>query len=108
MPKEITGRALKDRLSAGEPTLLLDVRQPWEFARAKLAGSVLIPLGELAHRTDELAPPGGALVVTVCHHGVRSLTAAAILEAQGLGPVVSLAGGIDAWSRDIDPDVPRY
>ena len=57
---------------------------------------------------EELAPPPGALVVAYCHHGVRSLSAAAYLQAQGLSDVVSLAGGIDAWSLRVDPKVPRY
>jgi adenylyltransferase/sulfurtransferase len=57
---------------------------------------------------DELEPPPGALVVTYCHHGVRSLNAAAILLRAGHARVASLAGGIDRWSIEIDPSVPRY
>ena len=87
---------------------VVDVREPWEHALAALPGSVLVPLGELEARAGELAPPAGALVVTYCHHGVRSLSAAGFLARSGVEPVVSLAGGLDAWSRDIDPTVPRY
>jgi len=106
--REIDVRELHRRLTAGEPTLVVDVREPWEHAIAAIAGSTLIPLGVLTGRADEVAPPPGALVVTVCHHGVRSLSAAAILEQAGIGDVASLAGGIDAWSRLVDAAVPRY
>ena len=93
--------------------LLLDVRQPWENELAKLAASLLIPLPELDERwsdVQEAQAQGqpGRLIVAYCHHGVRSLSAAAILEAHGVGPVVSLAGGIDAWSRVVEPALPRY
>ena len=75
---------------------------------AALPGSVLVPLDELTERADEIEPPPGALVVAYCHHGVRSLSAAALLDRLGLPGVASLRGGIDAWSREIDPSVPRY
>jgi rhodanese-related sulfurtransferase len=105
---QIQPRQVADKLMAGEPVYLLDVRQPEEHALAKLPDSTLIPLGELPGRVGEVAPPAGALVVVYCHHGVRSLAGAALLERAGVGPVASLAGGIDAWSRLIDPSVPRY
>src|SRR5207302_914246 len=82
-----------DRLAAREAVYLLDVRQPWEHETAALPGSVLVPLSELGVRGLELRPPDGALVVAYCHHGIRSLSAAALLERLGIGPVVSLAGG---------------
>jgi adenylyltransferase/sulfurtransferase len=107
MPRQIDVRTLHERLQRGAPTHLLDVRQPWEHETAALPGDQLIPLDQLAARLDEIAPPDGALVVAYCHHGVRSLHAAALLEQAGLD-VVSLAGGIDAWSLAIDPGVPRY
>jgi adenylyltransferase/sulfurtransferase len=106
--REITCRDLHRRLTAGEPVYLIDVREPWENRLAALPGSVLVPLGELAGRAGELAPPPGALVVAYCHHGVRSLRAALLLDRAGLGPVLSLAGGIDRWSAEIDPAVQRY
>jgi rhodanese-related sulfurtransferase len=105
---QITPRQLADKLAAGEPVYLLDVRQPDEHAYAALPGSTLIPLGELSARVGEVVPPPGALVVVYCHHGVRSLTGAALVGQAGVGPAASLAGGIDAWSRLIDPSVPRY
>jgi rhodanese-related sulfurtransferase len=106
--QQITVQQLAARLSVGEPTWLLDVRQPWEHASASLPGSHLIPLPDLPSHLDEVVPPEGALVVVYCHHGVRSLSAAAFLESLGRQNVTSLAGGIDAWSLRIDPTVPRY
>jgi len=105
---EITPQQLADKLATGQPVYLLDVRQPEEHAFAALANSRLVPLGELPVRAAEVDPPAGALVVVYCHHGVRSLTGAAFLEQSGVAPVASLAGGIDAWSRLIDPTVPQY
>jgi adenylyltransferase/sulfurtransferase len=108
MPREITPRALAARLAAGEPTFLVDVRQPWEHQRVAIGDSVLLPLDQLGARHAELRPPDGALVVTYCHHGVRSLDAARFLTGRGWPDVVSLAGGIDAWACEIDPALPRY
>jgi rhodanese-related sulfurtransferase len=106
--REIDVRELADRLKAREPVYLLDVRLPWEHETAALPGSRLIPLRELPARAAEVRPPEGALVVVYCHHGIRSLSGAALLERLGLPDVVSLAGGIDAWSRYVDSGVPRY
>jgi adenylyltransferase/sulfurtransferase len=103
--RQLRVQELKARLDAGQPTYLIDVRQPWEHEVAALPDSLLVPLPELASRLDEVDPPAGALVVVYCHHGVRSLSGAALLEAHG---AVSLAGGIDAWSLHIDPSIPRY
>jgi adenylyltransferase/sulfurtransferase len=108
MTREITPDGLAARLAEGTVTYLLDVREGWEVQVASLAGAAHVPLGELPHRLAELDPPPGALLVTICHHGVRSLSAAALLEQAGHDNVVSLAGGIDAWSRQVDPGVPRY
>ncbi|HEX2568060.1 MAG TPA: rhodanese-like domain-containing protein [Polyangia bacterium] len=108
MPRQIDVHQLQALRAAGETLYLLDVRQPWEHDLAALPGSVLVPLGELPQRADELDPPPGALIVAYCHHGVRSLNAAALLERMGYERVVSLAGGIDAWSLAVDPSVPRY
>jgi rhodanese-related sulfurtransferase len=104
---EVSARALKAMLDAGAPVYLLDVRQPWEHELVALADQAIIPLDELEARVAEVRPPAGALVVAYCHHGVRSLHAAAILARAGLR-VASLAGGIDAWSAQIDTALPRY
>jgi rhodanese-related sulfurtransferase len=108
VPRQISVHDLAAKLEAKEPVYLLDVRQPWEHKTAALAGGILIPLQQLAGRAAEVHPPAEALVVVYCHHGIRSLSGAALLESCGLTKVVSLAGGIDAWSLEIDPQVPRY
>lgn len=106
MIPQIQPADLQRALDAGVPVVLLDVRQPDEYALCALPNSVLIPLGELAGRVDEV-PADGTPVVVYCHHGVRSLSGAAILRAAGL-EALSLAGGIDRWSLSVDPAVPRY
>lgn len=108
MVRQIDVQGLAERLKAGESIHLLDVRQQWEYDLAALPGSQLIPLAELPARAGEVQPAEGALVVVYCHHGIRSLSGAALLERAGLTNVVSLAGGVDAWSRQIDPTLPRY
>jgi rhodanese-related sulfurtransferase len=108
MIPQITVTELKRMRDAGEPVYLVDVRDPDEFAYCRLPDSLLVPLPELAARADEVDPPAGAMVVVLCHHGVRSLRGAAILRAAGHDNAASLSGGIDAWSRLIDPAVPRY
>jgi len=108
MITQIQPAELKRKQDAGEPVLLLDVRNYDEHAYCHLAGSVLIPLGELGGRVDEVDPPPDALVVVYCHHGVRSLSGAAILLHAGHTNVASLSGGIEAWSKQIDPSIPRY
>ncbi len=108
MPLQISPSTLKDWLDQGTPVYLVDVRQPWENEFAALANSVLFPLGELNDILEDVKPPTGAKVVVYCHHGIRSLSGASILENAGFSPAYSLAGGIDAWSTDIDPSVPRY
>lgn len=108
MPKQIHPSVVANKIAAGEEVYLLDVREPWEYEHCHLAKSVLIPLGELPQRVGEVDVPANALVVVYCHHGVRSLSGAAILEASGFPVAYSMAGGIDAWSLLVDPTVARY
>jgi adenylyltransferase/sulfurtransferase len=108
MVREITAAELARKLAAGEAVYLVDVRTPREHETAALPNSQLVPLATLSRRLDEVRPPEGALVVVYCHHGIRSLTGAAILAHAGFSDVASLAGGIDAWSVEIDSQVPRY
>lgn len=108
MVRQIQPRELHKKLESGEAICLVDVRQPWEHELAALPHSVLIPLNQLAANAHASQLPADSLVVAYCHHGIRSLTAAAILEKLGIKSVVSLSGGIDAWSSEIDPSVPRY
>jgi rhodanese-related sulfurtransferase len=99
---------LHDRITAGEKIVLVDVRQPEEYAICHLPDSILLPLGELSLRTDELDVPKDATIVVYCHHGVRSLTGTHLLMRAGFTNVASLSGGIEAWSVFVDPTVPRY
>ena len=103
--EEISPTETEQLLQSGADVTLLDVREPWEAEIASLPGAVLIPLGELPDRVGELDPDRE--VIAYCHGGVRSLRAAGVLQAAGLR-VRSMAGGIDGWSRAVDPDVPRY
>ena len=84
---------------------ILDVREPWEYALARLPGAVLIPLGQLADRAGEL--DAGRPVAAYCHHGVRSLYALRVLGGLGFRDLAHLSGGIEAFSQ-VDPSVPRY
>ena len=103
---EISVQELAARRERGENLELVDVREPHEYQIAHLEGAVLIPLRSLPERFAEI--PRDRDVVLHCHHGVRSLTALEFLRAQGYERVTSLAGGIEAWSLEIDPSVPRY
>ena len=112
--KQLSGRDLLS-LHAGAdaaaaPPLLLDVREPWEFALAaiRIEGwpSLHIPMNAIPGRLAELDP--AQPVVCICHHGVRSAQVVAFLERAGFETVYNLAGGIDAWSEQVDAAVPRY
>ena len=107
MVPQIHPTEVKRLLDSGEPVVLLDVRQPEEHAFCALPGSVHSPPGELSGRLGEL-PSTDDLVVVYCHHGVRSLSGAAILAHAGFPNVASMLGGIDRWSLSVDPAVPRY
>ena len=86
--------------------LLLDVREPWEYERARIAGAELVPMRELPGRLQEL--DASQDIVAICHHGGRSLQVAMFLEKNGYNKVHNLVGGVDAWSRTVDPTVPIY
>lgn len=101
MPKE-----LKARLDKGEKLVLLDVREPWENALAKLEGSILIPLGTLPQALSKLDRESE--IIAYCHHGMRSADATGFLLQQGFPKVKNLVGGIDAWSVQVDNSVARY
>ncbi len=103
---QIQVRELEKRMRSGLPFVLLDVREPFEFEMAQIAGANLIPLGELPVRWRELEQDKEIFVL--CHSGVRSERAAEFLRTNGFARVANVAGGIDAWSEEVDPDVPRY
>ena len=111
-------RALCASPTAAPLPLLLDVREPWEFAHAaiRLEGvqTLHIPMNEVPQRLPDIAAARGSEseppqpIVCICHHGVRSAQVVAFLERQGIDPVYNLAGGIEAWSTEVDAGVPRY
>ena len=91
--------------------ILLDVREAWEFQTARIEGSVNVPMSTLGARVREVIDMQTSVdqpVVVICHHGGRSMQCAHFLQQQGVSPVINLHGGIDAWSREIDPSIPRY
>ena len=107
MLPDLTPTALHARRLRGDDIQLIDVREPLEYDYCRIAGSQLIPLGELPRRAQEIAPDRP--VVLICHHGVRSAQALAYLQHRhGLTNLLNLRGGIDAWSREVDPQVPVY
>jgi rhodanese-related sulfurtransferase len=109
MDFEISAAEVKRRLDAGEKLHLIDVREPNEFAIARIEGSDLIPMRQVPGELQSLeARADEALLIIFCHHGVRSLNVVNWLRNQGLEACQSMAGGIDAWSVSIDPSVPRY
>ncbi len=103
---EISPTELQARLGQSHPPVVIDVREPWEYDLAHLGDAVLLPLGELADRLDDI--PRGIPLVTLCHTGGRSRAAASLLSAMGFADVASLAGGIDAWASELDPTLARY
>lgn len=107
-PRELTAEQVKRMLDAGEDFLLLDVREPEEVSTASLEGATVIPMGDIPARLYELREHEDRLIVTFCHAGVRSMNVAHYLIQQGFEEVASMRGGIDAWSLQIDPNVPRY
>lgn len=105
--QEITASELKARIDAGEDIQLIDVRQPDEYAFAKIDGAKLIPLGEIMARMDEIDPARETVVH--CKMGGRSARAIEALERSGFtGKLSNLVGGITAWSNDVDASVPKY
>ncbi len=108
LPLETDCSTVKERLDRGDDFLLLDCRERDEHATANIAQAVLLPMSELAARVAELEPHRQREIVVHCHHGGRSLRVTNWLREQGFDQVQSLSGGIDAWSLQIDPRVPRY
>ena len=99
-PEDVNG------LQKSGDAILLDVREPWERATARIEPSQHIPMGDIPARVQEIDPDDR--IIVYCHHGVRSLNVAAWLRQQGYEQVQSMAGGIDRWSRFIDSKVPLY
>ncbi len=109
MPLEITIAAAKAKLAAEPKTILLDVREPQEYELAHIDGSLLMPMNSIPAELQKLEALGDdGDILVLCHHGVRSLQVAAWLQARGIENAVSIRGGIDRWSMEIDPEIPRY
>jgi len=108
LPIDIDVRMVKQMLDGGERFVLLDCREASEVATARIAGSQHIPMREIPARLAELAPHKSERIIVHCHHGGRSLRVTQFLRQQGFEQVQNLSGGIEAWSLEIDPSVPRY
>ena len=104
---QITPKEVKQRLDAGEKLRLVDVREPFEYRQARIEGSELIPMRTVSKSLDSLEAEE-APVIVLCHHGMRSLQVVSWLREQGVEHCSSMEGGIDRWSLEVDPTVPRY
>ena len=102
----ITPAEFAERAARGERVRLIDVREPEEFELARVEGAELLPLSRFQEWAGALDPARETVVM--CHHGVRSAQVCAFLARSGFGKLYNLAGGIDRWSTEIDPTVPRY
>jgi len=107
-PIEIDCAGVRAKLTAGEPFVFVDCREPSEWNTARIEGASLLPMSQLTERVGELAGKEADEIVVHCHHGGRSLRVAMWLRQQGFVRAKSMAGGIDQWSLEIDPTVPRY
>lgn len=103
---QLSPAQLAERMNRGDEVTVIDVREPWELERASLSGAVSIPLGEIPTSASTLDPLRSYVVM--CHHGMRSELATEWLRNHGFSDVANLDGGIDAWSEQVDPSVPRY
>lgn len=102
-PAEVAGW----RNDAARPSpVVVDVREPWEFAHCRIDGAISVPLSQLPARIAELPPEHD--VILVCHHGSRSQQAAVFLARNGFSRVYNLRGGVEAWAIEVDPAMPRY
>lgn len=103
---DLSPKEVKAKLDRGDKIVLLDVREPAEDDIARIEGRVLIPLADLPQRVGELDP--SAEIIAYCQAGIRSMKAAQFLRKQGFNNCWNMAGGIDLWSVEVDPSVPRY
>lgn len=106
LPPELSVEEVAELLRTEAPIRLIDVREVWEREIVALPGAE--PLDEALVERLLKSPPGEHRLVFMCHHGIRSLNAAAFFAAQGITEVYSMAGGIAAWAQRIDPSLPQY
>ena len=105
--RQMTATELHQHLGAqAAAPLLLDVREPSEFAICRIDGAELIPMHQVPHHLDELDRDRETVVI--CHHGIRSHQVALFLEHYGFTDIINLSGGVAAWARDIDPSMATY
>ncbi len=107
--KHFTPQELQDYLSGLDPAehpLLLDVREPWEYQICQIPGSQLIPMRQIPDQANVLNPEQE--IVVICHRGNRSRQVGYFLEQYGFDRLINLAGGVQAWARDVDPQMPTY
>jgi len=105
---EIDALELKAKLDRGEKPRLVDVREPMELAICRIEGAEHIPMMQLFLGVKAPSAKKDEEIVVFCHHGIRSLEAASYLRGKGFARARSLAGGIDAWAAQVDPDLRRY
>src|SRR5260221_12869941 len=103
---ELTPKEYKTMRDNKSPHVLLDVRQPWEVGKASIPGAEHLPFTELVDNSDLFSKDHK--IIIYCHHGIRSLNACVFLREKGFKDVLSLAGGIEAWARQVDPTIPLY
>ena len=102
-------KQLADYLAQSEnPPLLLDVREPWEFAHCRIGGSELIPMQQIPEAVEQARLDPARETVVICHHGIRSRQVAYYLEHLGFTQLINLEGGVEAWAQDVDPTMKRY
>lgn len=108
LPLEIEPQQVQALQDSGQSFLFLDCREPDEYELTSIPGTMLLPMSELRERVEELAAYRDSHIVVHCHHGRRSLSVTQALRQAGFSQVQSMSGGIDQWSLEIDPSVPRY
>ncbi len=106
MIQQLTPAQLKERLANETAPVILDVREPWEVAVCALPGVRHIPMRDIPTQAEQL--PRDQDIVVLCHHGIRSQHVAGFLERLGFERLYNLAGGIDAWARDVEPSMAKY
>jgi len=108
MPDEVDVQFVKSLVDQGDDFLLLDCREDDEYGLVRIEGSHLLPMSQLMVRVEELREHADRRIVVHCHHGGRSHQVTQWLRQQGFPGAQNMAGGIDAWSVEIDPKLPRY
>lgn len=103
---DILPRQLQERIAAGERFHLLDIREPEEWAICQIKGSQLIAMGDVSGQLHDI--PDDVPIVCICHHGIRSQSVQHFLLRNDFEEVYNLIGGIDRWSKEVDPTIPRY